>query len=57
MINIYFSLVLKISNTVARYYKINCRTERAKTVVQSAFAKIRYYKDKVASCEFSSYSS
>ena len=23
-------------------------------VVQSVFAKIRYYKDKVASCEFSS---
>ena len=26
-------------------------------MVQSAFAKIGYYKDKVASCEFSSYRS
>ena len=31
MINIYFLLLLKIFNTVARSYKINWRTERTKT--------------------------
>ena len=31
MINIYFFLLLKIFNTVARSYKINWRTERTKT--------------------------
>ena len=48
MINIYFFLLLKIFNIVARSYKINWRAERAKRhVVQSVFAKIDFIKIKL----------
>ena len=57
MINKYFFLLFKIFNTVARSHQINWRTGRAKHKVQSVFAKIRYYKDKVASSEFCNYRS
>ena len=53
MINIYFFFLLKILNTVARSCKINWRTERTKIYDSICFfAKIRHYKDKVASCGF-----
>ena len=57
MINPYFFVLLNIFNTVARSHQINWRTERAEHKVQSVFAKMRYYKDKVASWEFCSYRS
>ena len=57
MINPYFFLLLNIFNTIARSHQINWRTERAEHKVQSVFAKMRYYKDKVASWEFCSYRS
>ena len=44
MINTCFFLLLKIFNTVARSHQINWRRKRAEHKVQSAFAKIRYYK-------------
>ena len=39
MINIYFFLLLKIFDTVARSYKINWRTERTKTCGSICFCK------------------
>ena len=39
MINIYFFLLLKIFNTVARSYKINWTTERTKTCGSICFCK------------------
>ena len=57
MINPYFFLLLNIFNTIARSHQINWRTERAEHKVQSVFAKMRYYKDKVASWEFCNYRS
>ena len=56
MINIYFFLLLKIFDAVARSYKINWRTERTETCDSICFCKDKILKDKVASCEFSSYS-
>ena len=57
LINIYFFLLLKIFEQLLDLTKYTGEQKEQRHVVQSVYAKIWYYKDKVASREFSSYRS
>ena len=49
MINKYFFVLLKLLHAIAKSCQINLGVEKKRHVVQSLFAKIKYYKDEFAS--------
>ena len=51
MIKTYFFLSLKVLNAIAKSCRENWKIARTKTCDKFALGKIRYCKDKIASCK------